>query len=51
MSTKQSVTPKVTSEGAHHDTSAMDRLRKREGSKPITVPPNREAVLARLKKP
>jgi hypothetical protein len=46
-----SVTPKVTTESAHRDTSAMDRLRQRGGSKPITVPPDREAVLARLKKP
>jgi hypothetical protein len=46
-----SVTPKVTTESAHRDTSAMDRLRQRDGSKPITVPPDREAVLARLKKP
>lgn len=50
-SAKPHVTPKVTGERAHHDMSAMERLRKREGSKPITVPPNREAVLARLKKP
>jgi len=43
--------PKVVDEGAHHDTGAIDRLRKRQAGKPITVPPDREAILARLKKP
>jgi hypothetical protein len=35
----------------HHDFDAIARLRQRQGSKPISVPPDREAVLARLKKP
>jgi hypothetical protein len=46
-----STTTKVLPETAHHDTDAMERLRRRDVNKPITVPPNREAILARLKKP
>lgn len=33
-----------------HDSCAMQRLRARSSGKPITSPPDREAVLARLKK-
>lgn len=48
---KLSGTPKVPAEDSHHDTDAMARLRQRGPNKPITVPPDREAILARLKKP
>jgi hypothetical protein len=39
------------SQHSHHDVDAIARLRQRHGIKPISVPPDREAVLARLKKP
>ncbi|MGC4067518.1 MAG: hypothetical protein QM784_23310 [Polyangiaceae bacterium] len=37
-------------ERSPHDVDAIARLRQRHGAKPISVPPDREAVLARLKK-
>jgi len=40
----------VPSAETNHDTSAMQRLRSRTASRVISTPPDREAILSRLKK-
>ena len=47
---RSSVTNTVPAHEHTHDSSAMQRLRSRASTKPITTPPDRESILSRLKK-
>lgn len=42
--------PPVPADNTRHDSGAMQRLRSRAATKAISAPPNREAILSRLKK-